>query len=715
MAAAEAASVSPISGDARARAAAYLGLLAAYLAAAGGDPLTPLQLGVFGAAALWSLGFERRFQKLFFAPPLKIGLILAGSVLFAVFLGARAGRGDPEDFSHAIARFLLWNAVVFVLSKNKSEYDLWTLAIIKLSLFMISGAFIQPPAFLPLLLLSLGTTLYAFQRAALLRAGDAPRPGGLGLTLAVCALAVELGALFFVALPRPATGGGPGDRAPLPAPEPAGTPVPTGGRIGIPRRSDLLDLVHFERLKADPSPVLRVRATDPEGRPVPAEQTLYLRGAVLDRYESGRWSAAAARREIRRDADDGRADGWTTLERRPPEGRARVRQRIVLAPGHGDLAFALPDPVRVSWPEARYDPAGVLFFPAAPRERIEYEIESALMPLDVPAAGRIPEAAPEHLQMPAELAPLLRETARRAAEGAGPGVHVRVTRLVHFLMRNGFAYRLDPFVPSGGRDPMEHFLETRAGSCVHFAGALALLCRSLGIGARVATGFQLHDPDPDGSFLVRNSDAHAWVEVWFGPAAGWRAYDATPPEDRAPPPPGAPVATTDPKPPESEPEPRGRWDRFVVDFDARSRSRIFEEAMSFLGRAASALADALAHPAVPVALAALAGAAMAGYLLLPRSERRRIRQALSGFRDSCPVDFYRDFLWALARRGRRKPPAATPLEFAASLQGLLPDADLEFVTAKFYETRFAGRPPSPEDRRRLEAIVSALLKEPANA
>jgi transglutaminase-like putative cysteine protease len=705
--------VSPLSRDARARAAAYLGLLAAYLAAAAGDPLTPLQLGVFGAAALWSLGFERRLPRLFFAPPLKIGLILAGSTLFAVFLGARAGRGDPQDFSHAIARFLLWNAAVFILSRNKSEYDFWTLAIIELSLFMISGAFVQPPAFLPLLLASLACTLYAFQRAALLRAGDAPGAGGAGPALVTAALTVEIGAVLFVAFPRPAAGGGAAEGGPLP-PAP-GPPMPTAGRIGPPRRSDLLDLVHFERLKADPSPVLRVRVRDLEDRTVPPEQTLYLRGAVLDRYEGGRWKAPGARREPRRDADDGRPDGWTSLEPHPPPGRILVRQRIVLAPGHGDLAFALPDPVRTSLPEARFDPAGVLFFPAAPQERVEYEVESALMPLDVPPAGRIPEPAPQHLRVPPELASLLRETARRAAEGAGPGLHARVTRLVHFLMRNGFAYRLDPFVPSGGRDPVEHFLEARAGSCVHFASALALLCRSLGIGARVATGFQLHDPDPDGSFLVRNSDAHAWVEVWFGPAAGWRAYDATPPEGRASPPPGEPVATTAGSAAGPEPEERGRWDRFVVDFDARSRSRLLDGARAALARAGSGLVAILTHPATAAALGAVAAAAILAYALLPRSGRRRIRQALSGFRDPCPVDFYRDFLWALARRGRRKPPAATPREFAASLKGFLPDADLDFLTVKFYEARFGGRPPGPEERRRLEAIVRALLREPSKA
>lgn len=162
----------PISRDWRTRAAVYVSVLVSYVAAVQGDPLTPSMLLVFTVSCLWSLGFEHRFLRPFFPSALKIGLIVTGSIVFIAFF--LAGLSRPADsFANAIARFLFWNAIVFVLSRNKTEYDVWTLGIIDVSLFMISGAFVQPPAFVPFFLAAIACVLYAFQRLALLRCGPA--------------------------------------------------------------------------------------------------------------------------------------------------------------------------------------------------------------------------------------------------------------------------------------------------------------------------------------------------------------------------------------------------------------------------------------------------------------------------------------------------------------------------------------------------------------
>jgi hypothetical protein len=73
---------------------------------------------------------------------------------------------------------------------------------------------------------------------------------------------------------------------------------------------------------------------------------------------------------------------------------------------------------------------------------------------------RLAGAAPEtYLQVPPGL-DLLRMTARRVTDSLGEGRNLRASRLVHFLTHNGFSYKLDPFVPVQGKDPVEHFLET---------------------------------------------------------------------------------------------------------------------------------------------------------------------------------------------------------------------------------------------------------------
>jgi hypothetical protein len=708
--------ISPLSRDVRVRLAAYAGVLAAYASAVKEDPLTPFQVGFFLAAAAWSLCLEHRFRKPFFSPPIKIGLIVLGSAIFVAFVSG-ASQGPPEQFANSIARFLFWNAIVFVLSRNKSEYDLWTLAIIELSLFMISGAFVQPAAFLPLLLGSTACFLYAFHRVALLRCGTAGEEerGGAGLVLATFTLALEAAVVVFLAFPRGVFRGEKAAEASLASvkdgPVPGEAVAAPGGRTGIPRHPEFLDLSHLDRLKIDPRPVLRIRTSDADDNPLPPEQTLYLRGAVLDTYEGGRWRADFQRLD-RKDADD---DGWTDLHPAPP-GRVLARQHIRTTALAGDLTFCLPDPVRVHWRAARYDPSGILFFAEPPAHEVEYDVESSLMPLDIPSAQGVEDAPERYLQIPPGLEDL-RMLARDLGRSSTRGRHSRVTRMVHYLMRNGYAYKLAPFVPTPGRDPVEHFLfDKKEGYCSHFATALALLCRSAGVPARVATGFQLHDPKPDGSFLVKNSDAHAWVEVWFGKEHGWRAYDATP--DPGPgaglPPAGEPVATRDqPRPDGVSQRPPRRWDDFILNFGPGLQSETLGRALHAVGRAASAAGRWIFSPVAGLVLAFLAAAALLSYLCLPRGQRRRLRQIVGGFRERSTVDFYRDFLWALSRQGVRKHPALTAREFACEARRRIDDEGIDFVTERFYEAKYRGVTPAPEDRRRIDAVIARLLADAA--
>jgi len=702
--------ISPLSCDRRVRLAAYVGVLAAYLAAAKNDPLTPGQVLFFVVAALWSLAVEHRFRKPFFSTPIKIGLIAVGGTIFILFIAGNVG-GSAEHFANSISRFLFWNAIVFVLSRNKTEYDFWTLAIIELSLFMISGSFVQPPLFLPLLLVSVFCLFTTFQRAAILKCGvvGEPAKGGLWLSVVTLAITLEAAAVVFVLFPRQSFRM---EKAPGPeAAERAGrqeqpqAPAP-GEHIGMPRYSAFLKLTNFQKLKTDPTPVLRIKIRDLLDQPVPPEQTLYVRGAVLDTYENGEWKTDF-RKLTKRDADDGTIDGWTELERNVPANRRLVRQTIQTIALSEDLAFALPDPVSVGWKEARYDPSGVLFFTTPPQGVVEYRVDSALMPAQLPNTppkGTVPE---RYLQVPPGL-DLVRMTARRVTDSLAEGRNLRAGRLVHYLTHNGFSYKLDPFVPVAGKDPAEHFLETRTGYCVHFATALALLCRSAGVPARIATGFQLHDPDEDGSFLVRNSDAHAWVEVWFGPEHGWRVYDATPGAipDAPATPDGAPVASIEDK--KNEKNANKRWDSFITDFDPATQALALGAGARRILSGALTLTQWIASPVTGALLAILVGLGVVVYALLPRSRKDRLRQIVSGFKEPTTVDFYRDFLWILSKLGFRKHPALTAREFAAQIRPSIPVDGIDFITEKFCEARYRGTPPESGDLRRINAILKQL-------
>jgi hypothetical protein len=90
----------------------------------------------------------------------------------------------------------------------------------------------------------------------------------------------------------------------------------------------------------------------------------------------------------------------------------------------------------------------------------------------------------------------------------------------------GFTYDESP-PATGGLPPLAHFVaEGKRGYCQHFAGAMALMLRMLGVPARVAAGFTSGTYE-DGGWTVTDHNAHAWVEVWF-PGYGWLAFDPTP-------------------------------------------------------------------------------------------------------------------------------------------------------------------------------------------
>ena len=101
-----------------------------------------------------------------------------------------------------------------------------------------------------------------------------------------------------------------------------------------------------------------------------------------------------------------------------------------------------------------------------------------------------------------------------------------------FRRSGGFRYSEHPGLPLGGTPPLVTFVADeqvgKIGYCQHYAGAMALMLRFLGIPARVAAGFTSGTYDPDQKeWVVTDHNAHTWVEVWF-PKFGWLAFDPTP-------------------------------------------------------------------------------------------------------------------------------------------------------------------------------------------
>ena len=162
-------------------------------------------------------------------------------------------------------------------------------------------------------------------------------------------------------------------------------------------------------------------------------------------------------------------------------------------------------------------------YPDAIRSELDVALRTPVPPFGTP--GR--DAAVKRV-LADRAAPYARlyDTAKRVV-GRARTPYAAVVALESWFRDSGtFAY--DEHPPSvAGVPPLVSFVtEARRGYCQHFAGAMALMLRYLGIPARVAAGFASGTYSND-HWTVTDHDAHAWVEVWFK-GYGWLPFDPTP-------------------------------------------------------------------------------------------------------------------------------------------------------------------------------------------
>ncbi len=240
---------------------------------------------------------------------------------------------------------------------------------------------------------------------------------------------------------------------------------------------------------------------------IPAPRQRYWRGPVLSDFDGRTWRA-----------------GFTELANAPPEpqGGTTYRYSVLLEPHQRNWLFAL-ESAAARPPQANFSTEGFLVATSPVRNRLRYEMVSAA---DARAEPREdPVLLRRALRIPSGYNP----RARALAEdwrGAARSESELVARAIDFFREGRFVYTLEP--PLLGRDSVDEFLfSTRTGFCEHFSSAFVFLMRAAGLPARVVTGYQGGDPNPvDGILTVRQSDAHAWAEVFLR-GRGWLRVDPT--------------------------------------------------------------------------------------------------------------------------------------------------------------------------------------------
>ena len=296
--------------------------------------------------------------------------------------------------------------------------------------------------------------------------------------------------------------------------------------------SETVNLGAIGPIKRDPSVVMRVEVP---GRTPRSLDRLYVRGLAFDQYDGKSWMN---RLGYRRNLSE---EGPGTFVIRGHQGPAgsrlgeAIRQHILLEPLDTAVLFGAPFIERLSgkFPAVQSDLAGSVYLPFPSVSRIEYTVVSRANPVLPADLGSDATLYPESFARHFLQVPYISERIGKLAEDLTRSEHSpyeKAQAIQTFLTRN-YRYSLD--APLAGLDrPLEEFLFLRkTGYCEHYATAMVIMLRMVGIPARLVTGFLAAEWNEYGHYyVVRQQDAHAWVEVHL-PHSGWVMMDPTPPSN----------------------------------------------------------------------------------------------------------------------------------------------------------------------------------------
>ncbi len=402
-----------------------------------------------------------------------------------------------------------------------------------------------------------------------------------------------------------------------------------------------------------------------------------------------------------------------------------IHYRILMEPVGTNVFFLAdrPESIQGNYRHISTDAGGAVYNLDLDRPIGRYEADSALPTPDSSDLRLAGNAVPRdmdsnYLQLP----PLDLRISKLAEEitATSPSNFEKAEALENYL-RTHFAYSLD-LPRTAPRDPLAYFLfERKAGHCEYFASSMAVMLRMRGIPARMVTGFRTGEfNDLSGQYVVRASNAHAWVEAYF-PGYGWVSFDPTP---------GGALPT------------RSGWSHLLLYLDAASSfwrewvinydvahqrslgqdatqtSRHFLEQMRhWLSRQYLALLNSARRTQRQMSQSPgrwFAGTLGLAALLLVlfnlgqilRAVRSRILRAHP---DRAPKQaaalWYERMVRKLSRRGWRKAPSQTPRDFVQAIQEPLLQRKVATFTQAYESARF-GR--SVDDARALPGLFEEI-------
>jgi hypothetical protein len=489
--------------------------------------------------------------------------------------------------------------------------------------------------------------------------------------------------------------------------------------------SEKVDLGVIGAVKLDPTVVMRVELPDQKG---PAPEALYFRGAAYDTYDGRSWANRLASRLMLERTPDG---AFLVPSQQAPAGSGAqgLRQEILIEALDTSVLFGVSfaDSVKGNFMSVQADGMRGLYLSYPPSARFQYSVSSTpgrLLEADRTASSlTYPDSIRKHfLQLP-DASPRVAVLTREVTGAARTPYEMAAAIERH--LRQTYQYSLDVGT-TVSVSPVEDFLFTRkTGYCEHYATAMVVMLRTLGIPARLVTGFLPGVWNDFGNYYsIRQQDAHAWVEVYF-PRSGWVTFDPTPSV-----PPTAPSffwlrigKVVD--------SIRLKWDRYVIQYSLRDQmaaAQSLRQGSEKVRSEASGVVVALTQWAATVRAwlveqaraygwllsAGLVGAGLAVWLVLGWIKRGTCQGQRHAdhytTRQVAAIQLYGRMLRILESRGVRKPPGATPLEFARQVSHEWDEAArfVEPLTGLYCQVRFGQAPFSSEDAQRSRDLLTGL-------
>jgi transglutaminase-like putative cysteine protease len=485
-----------------------------------------------------------------------------------------------------------------------------------------------------------------------------------------------------------------------------------GGLAGVIGFSDSVNLGDIGQLKRSDEIVMHVRVED---RNVAPTAGLRWRGIALDQFTGRGWIKSVAARRFEDKTDE---QGFFKLGTTQDVSRLTA-QTFFLEPIDTPVLFGAPRVLAVQGrlPFVRIDSEGAIQTRPHDQERIVYKVYSDTSSPG-PAVLRTDRleyfvASERYWQLPENTDRRIGALAKRVTDTSEARTGYDKARAIESYLRDNYSYSLD--LKAGGSDPLSDFLfHVRSGHCEYFSTAMAVMLRTQGVAARVVNGFLPGEyNEAAGAYTVRQSDAHSWVEVYFPQTNSWVTFDPTPPAGRA-----ARVRTGLAAQLSKYTEALElMWFQYVVGYDKQEQHSLAtslrrelldlrRSSSTTLERARGALPSIL-RPVLfsVVGLSALIMIALVARRVRHLGWRRGWKVWRTGAEpESSRVEFYERLVALLEKRGIKREPHQTPLEFASAV-GM---NEARAITKAYNRVRYGEEKLSASEREQIEGLLSRL-------